>query len=338
MREILVVKLSSIGDTVHAVPAVAALKRTWPDARLTWCVERRCAGLVRCLECVDRLVTVDTRAWRHGRALRGENGPGEFWRSLRDRKYDVCVDFQGLLKSAILCSLSGSARRVGWGAALLREPLAARFYHERVEQVPAGAHVIEWCAALAERIGVSGVPRVFPYRFPASAEQGAMSFLNRWGLDDFVILNPGAGWPTKRWPPENFARLGSRIRASLGLRAIITYGPGEEDLMRRVVSLDPDLIPAPLSIQELAVVCRQAMVFVGGDTGPMHLASAVGTPVVALFGPTDPCRNGPFHAADIALSRGLPCSACHARECGNWRCLDFSVDEVFDAVKQRIGR
>lgn len=336
MKRYLAIKLSALGDTIHAVPAVAALKSREPDCRITWCVEARFAPLVACLDCVDEVLPVRTRSWRKGKELTGETGPRNFLKKLRSGFFDQAFDFQGLLKSAMTGRLARCGELIGWDRPYLREKGAAFFYHRRIGPLPPGLHVLEWCAALVKSAGVPDVPRRFPYSLPAEAAGRVEQLLIEKRIRDGVILNPGAGWPTKMWPAKLFASLGARILDELGRPSLITFGPGEEPLVEEMLQSEPRLIPVRLGILELAALCCRVSCFVGGDTGPMHLASAMGTPVVALFGPTDPARNGPFHEADRVLHRKLPCSGCYRRRCPGCHCLNFTVEEVFQALRQRL--
>lgn len=337
MNHILVVKLSAIGDTVHAVPSVAALRARHPGATITWVVERSAAPLVRCLDCVDRTLVLDTRAWRKGRKLTGPEGPWRVLSQLRDRPYDVALDFQGLLKSALVARLSGARRRIGWAPPVVRERMASRLYTETVDEIPTGIHVIDICASLLTPLGVETAPRVFPYRFPDHVLLRVEDFLRPLGGGPFLTLNPGGGWPTKRWPPSHYGRLAALLARDPGLPIVVVYGPGEEPLLEAIRREAPNVVPFPATLRELAVLARRTACFVGGDTGPMHISSAMGAPVVALFGPTDPVRNGPFLPGDIVLYRTDRCHGSWRRRCDHHICMDFSPEEVADAVRRRLA-
>jgi lipopolysaccharide heptosyltransferase I len=338
-KNILVVKLSSIGDTVHAIPAVAALRERFPAARIDWCVEERYASLLECLPAVDRVIRLRTRDWRQGRRLLGPEGFPEFIRRLRSAPYDAGIDFQGLWKSAVVLRLSRARERIGWAARWLREPGAACLYTTAVEKVEADMHVIDWCAALLRPLGIEKVPWTFPFRLPEPAVKEAGDLWSGLGKPRFVLVNPGAGWPTKQWAPDRFGQLCARLRRETGLVPLLTYGPGESTLVEEVREHCPEAVPVSVNLVVFAALAAKAACFVGGDTGPMHIASAMGTPVVALFGPSDPARNGPFHPRDAALHHRLPCSGSYRRRCpdAEHKCMNFTVDEVFEAVRRRIA-
>jgi len=337
---ILVIKLSSIGDTIHAVPAVVALRKKFPGSRITWCAERRCSQLIAHLPAVDELIQVDTRAWRRLRHLNGPPGPLAFLRSLRRHRFDLAIDFQGLIKSALIGLLARSGRRIGWARPHLRVPLARYGYGTRVSLEPGTDHVIDWCAALVKPLGITRVERRFPFQIPGEALRKVETALLPLGGQPFVVINPGGGWPTKCWPAERYGELAVRIAAALKLGVVVTTGPGEAPLVVRMKASGGDFVRLELDLLELAALAGRTRCFIGGDTGPMFVASAMGAPVVALYGPTDPRRNGPFHPDDVALHRRFPCSNCYRRTCpdAEHRCMDFAVDEVLDAVQLRLER
>lgn len=338
---ILIVKLSSIGDTIHAIPSAASLRERFPQARITWAVEGGCAQIVRCLRCVDEVIEINTPAWRRLRDLAGGRGVVRAVRALREPAPAVAVDFQGLLKSAVISRLSGADVRVGFDRPNLREPAAGLFYTHRVGEIPPASHVIEICSALLRPLGIGRVPRSFPLRFPDAVRERAAGVLTGLGGRPFVVLNPGGGWPTKRWPPRFYARIARLVQDRLGWAALVPYGPGDLGLVREMEADAPGCFtPVDVTLPELGVICGEAEAFLGGDTGPMHLASAVGTPVLALFGPTDPVRNGPFSVMSSFLWKRLGCSCCYRRRCdsGGGACMSFSVEEVWEAFGGLLAR
>jgi heptosyltransferase I len=335
---ILVVKLSAIGDVVHALPAVAALRRERPEARIVWIVERSAAAILRGTNCVDRLVEIDTRAWRR-QLLRRETQRAIADRlgALRSETFDVAVDFQGLLKSALVARASGAPRRIGFATSDLREPASRVFLSEQVE-VGSQAHVIEKNLALVRHLGIRGDE---PYEFPIAVPDDDERDVERRVPDGpFAILNPGGGWWTKLWPADRFGRLADVLYERSGLVSVVTFGPGEEPLARRVVEASRDGRASlfPSSLMQFVALARRAALFVGGDTGPLHLAAAAGTPVVGVYGPTDPRRNGPFASNDLVVGRNdLPCREnCYRRSCSHWECMEIPVEVVQRAVDARL--
>ncbi len=336
---ILIVKLSSIGDVVHAMPAAAALRRSFPHARLVWAVERIAAPLLIGSPILDDVVVLDTRAYR--RAL---GRPGT-WRTMLDvvRRMrgpapDVAIDFQGLWKSAVVSCLSGAQRRIGFAAENLREPGSRFGYTDRIA-VDNRAHVIDNNLALARAAGADR-PDTYEFPFPnldAEADR-VRTALDRHGIGRFAIVNPGGGWITKLWPPDAYARLADRLWDRHGLRSVVTVGPGEDALAEAIVSRTRHATAIPTDLREFVALARRAELFVGGDTGPLHLAAACGTPIVGIYGPTAPERNGPFDPADRTVGRDIPCRIdCHRRTCGNHICMDIPVEAVARAVAERLN-
>ena len=342
MNRILIIKLGSIGDVVHTFPALSDLRASFPRAEIDWLVERQAGVLLRNHPWLNQVIEVDTRKWR--RAL----WQPQTWREirrclnrLRQRRYEVAFDFQGLWKSAIFGLFSGSRLLVGFNKAYLKEPGCRILYGQRVSPDPATRHVSEFHRAL---VGSQGAARG-QERFELAAEEPDRAYIDaRLGerrLDEFIILNPGGGWVTKNWSPANYGLLHQRIRRELGLKTVLTWGPGEEDLVREVMAACPADPPPTFSttLPQFMALARRARLFVGGDTGPLHLAAACQTPVVAIFGPTDPLRNGPQHPDDLAVFHPVPCGPCYKRTCRKYRrqCMTLvTVDQVFDAVVRRL--
>ena len=340
MTSVLLVRLSAIGDVVHALPALAALKRHRPETHVTWVVERGAAALLQHVHGIDRLIEIDTRSWRK-QLLRASTRETVAARlsALRSERLDVALDMQGLLKSGVVAMASGAPRRVGFETSALREPASRVFLNEQVEVDPA-QHVIEKNLALVKHLGVdtSG-----PYEFPIVVPDDDMRDVeSRLPSGPFAIINPGGGWWTKMWPAERFGALADQVMEEQGLVSLVTYGPGEEELAQTVVnsSRHDAAIAFPTSLIQFVALTRRASLFVGGDTGPLHIAAASGTPIVGIYGPTSPLRNGPFAEADVAVGReDIGCRVdCYRRTCGNWICMEIPVETVQRAVAERLQR
>jgi heptosyltransferase I len=343
---ILIVKLGSIGDIVHTLPALAALREGFPDAEISWVVERNLSEILRDNPLLDRLIEVDTKALRRG-LMSGETlrAPRQQLRRLRASAFDVALDFQGLLKSASIARLSGARRVFGYSLAGLREPASSIFLSKRIS-VPKRTHVIRKGLLLVE--GALGIPvPVDPERFsfPISVtpedENAASAAANSNG-GDYAIINPGGGWPTKLWSADRFGKLADALWSSYGLTSLVTYGPGEEALADAVrqSSETGKARPVMLSLKSFYALAKKARVYVGGDTGPTHLAVAAGAPIVGLFGPTEWWRNGSPRLEDVCVERtDIDCRVdCHRRSCSKWICMDIEVARVFRAVEKRLNR
>ena len=333
MNKFLIVRLGSLGDVIHGIPAAAALRGQFPYARIDWLVDPRYAELLDLVECIDRAVAFDPRdLWtggRHGRPV---------LKDLRAVHYDAVVDLQGLLKSAVLSRLVGATRTIGFPRAHLREPLARLLYTEAPDP-GAAPHVIDKNLELLGPLGVSDRAVHFPLRIPRT--DTIASVTGRFAPDGYALLNPGAAWPNKRWPAAHFGAVAASIRREHGWRSVVLWGPGEEALAASVVAASQGAAEAtpPMTIADIVGIARAARLMVSGDTGPLHIAGAVGTPIVALFGPTSPERNGPWAARDVTLSRVASCSCRYERRCRRAvPCIDdIAPDEVVQAVRQRVG-
>ena len=271
--------------------------------------------------------------------------PRQQLRRLRASAFDVALDFQGLLKSASIARLSGARRVFGYSRAGLREPASSIFLSKRIS-VPKRTHVIRKGLLLVEgAMGIS-VPLEaerfsFPINVSAADENAAREAADVTG-GNYAILNPGGGWPTKLWSADRFGKLADALWSSFGLNSLVTYGPGEEALADAVrqSSETGKALPVSLSLKAFYSLAKDARVYVGGDTGPTHLAVAAGAPIVGLFGPTEWRRNGSPRAEDVCVERNdIDCRVdCHRRSCSKWICMDIEVERVFRAVEKRMNR
>jgi len=328
----------------------AALRDRFPQARIDWLVDARYSRLLDYVPAVSRRLVVNTAA--SGSTPQAHAGPGirtfagrrallAAVAELRREHYDVAMDLQGLVKSAVLARLSGARRVVGFPAAHLRERPARVFYTDVVN--PAGArHVIDKNLAALTTFGITGAPRRFPLDVPSSPIVETVRA--RLGLPDsgqFALINPGAGWPNKQWPAERFGAVAVALRSRHGVRSAVLWGPAEEALAREVEARSDGaaVCAPPTTIADLVLLGRAACLMIAGDTGPLHIAAAAATPVVGLFGPTDPARNGPWDPADVTLSRYDACVCHYQRRCRRQTaCLDeVSVGEVVAAVDHRLA-
>jgi heptosyltransferase-1 len=341
---ILIVKLGSIGDIVHTLPAFAAIRRQYPTATIGWVVEKRSAEILRGNPLIDCLIEIDTRALRKrlpvnqlARELRLQV------RKVRKLRFDVALDFQGLLKSAAIAKLSGAKRRWGFAGRALREP-ASRIFLTDTVQIAEGAHIIEKNLMLADAaLGLGkGVEKLdFPISTASKDVAEADAIILKTG-PRFAILNPGGGWPTKLWPAENYGILADHLWNDLGLKSVIVCGPKETGLVERAIaaSRSQAITQSRLGLKALVELAKKATVYIGSDTGPTHLAMAAGTPLVGLFGPTEWWRNGSIAPDDICVERtDIDCREnCHRRSCAKWICMDIGVERVLEAVRERIER
>lgn len=342
---ILIVRLGALGDIVHAIPAAAALRASLPSARIDWLVDARHRELVELVSVVDRVIALEAPT------LAGWTGAV---RRLRATRYDVALDLQGLMKSAVLARASGARRVIGFSIWHLREKTARPFYSEVDDSVADSRsvrlqpdssrlqpdHVIHKNLRLLRPLGIDTDRVEFPLRATRSAAVGEVR--REIGAGPFALINPGAAWPNKRWPPERFGAVATFLRDVRGLASVVLWGPGESVLAREVVDASSGaavLAPATF-VADLLELSRASALMISGDTGPLHMAAAAATPIVAIFGPTDPRRNGPFSPDDVVVSRYEACGCHYGRRCREaaWCLADVSVAEVTAAVQQRLSR
>ena len=311
---IALVKLSSLGDVVHALPAAHAIRAWWPRAELTWVVERREEAILAGNPDLTHLIPVDTRLWRRD-VKRPRGAPvviGKvrgLLRRLADGRFDAAVDLQGLWKSGVITRLTRAPIRVGLAARLCREHANAWFTNRHVTPPADAVHVVDQCLAVVAALGID-VTAVGPPVFPIGRNLEAEARMSRWleeegvkGATPLTLLNPGSGGDQKRWAVEAFRRVGEELAVRLGARVAIAWGPGEEPLARAIAhGMRPGaLVPPPTTIIEMTALFRRAALVVGGDTGPVHVAAVLGAPTVGLYGPTSARRNGPYGPRVVAI-------------------------------------
>jgi heptosyltransferase-1 len=332
----LVVRLGSLGDIIHTFPAVAALRESFPDARIVWLTHPRWKFLVERGGVASAVWTVETRAMSELR---------DVTRRLRQNSWSAAIDYQGLWKSAMLPFFGGVTRRIGFSSATIREFGVPILYTERAKTNK--VHVADQNGDLSLHAGAQhGTARV-KLLIPEQDQVSVCSLLRAQGLERYVVLSPGGGWRSKCWPAERFGALSRKLREWAGLRCVVNAGPGDDDLAAVLVGSSGGAEPLVYSgnLGELMALLRGAACVVGGDTGPVHLATALDTPVVALFGPTDPARNGPYSNGGATSSekrnivlRASAVRTTHARDSQTHPSMvAITVDEVFDAVCRCIG-
>ena len=332
----LVVRLGALGDIVHTFPAVAALRESFPAAYITWLTHPRWDFLVRSSGLASEVLTVETRVLSSLRKVIGR---------VRQDSWTAAIDYQGLWKSAALPFFSGLTRRIGFSSINVREFGVPVLYTERVTS--SKAHIAEQNGDLSRQAGSRRGTARISLQIPELAKSTVRSLLRAQGLERYIVLSPGGGWRSKCWPAERFGILSRMLRESLGLRCVVNLGPGEDDLAAALVRASGDAVPlvyrGDLS-QLMALLCA-ADCIVAGDTGPLHLAAALDTRTVAIFGPTDPARNGPYRVAEPAphgskdvVLRASGVTTTHERASQpHPAILSISVDQVFQAVTRCIG-
>ena len=331
---ILIVKLSAIGDVVHALPVAYALKQCFPAARITWVVEKPSYDLLTNNPCIDEIIVFDKPRLKRLAGFR-DYAP-EFVSLLRARHFDLALDLQALFKSGAIAYLSGAPERYVYCDTREMSDWLSR----RVCGPNRTGHVVERYLDVVRAVGCDVKRAVFPICITADEAAAAVAIAGQAGIDltsPYVILSPGANWPNKRWPTTFFAALADKLRQD-GLTPVLSGGPGDAVLAAEITAAaaaPPVDLTGKTSLKQLAHVIKNARALVGGDTGPMHLAAALATPVVALHGPTDTIRNGPYGPGHKALVTAHECAGCWRRACPKGRdCLaGITVEAVHDAVR-----
>jgi heptosyltransferase I len=347
IQRLLIVRLSAMGDVIHTLPAAQALREAFPAAMIGWVIEERWAELLcapgtplrgpRSAQrpLADWVHPVNLTGWRKSLlTISTAQQIAKAWNDVRSVRYDIAVDLQGAIRSAVLARWSGA--RVVYGAAEPRESPASLWYTRQA--ITRGVHVVEQNLSVAEAVAQRklSVPRVELPVDPVMEESTSQGLAQR-GVGEYAILNPGAGWGAKRWPAQRYGEVARQL-AKDGLRCLVNFGPGEEDLFQEVNAASGGLVrPTKASITGLIARTRRARLFIGGDTGPMHLAAALQVPVVAIFGPTDPARNGPYGTRSIVL-RNPASPTTHARRSQpDEGLLEISTEAVVDAARRLLA-
>ena len=321
----LVVRLTALGDILHTVPAVAALRAAQRTARIDWVVERKWAPVLEGSPAISEVIPFD-----RGSAF----GAVACARRLRQKHYTCAIDFQGLYKSSVLAMLSGAPRRIGFEGGWAREEGAALLYTERV--TPAGRHVAELNYSLAERAGaLRPLKPEYPLRIPAGGVASVRARLAERGIGDYIVVGPGGSWRAKCWPAERYGEFCREFEKRNGLPAVVIHGPGEETLAEEVCRAAIPATPVVIAttIEELMGLLAHARCVIAADSGPLHLAAALGTQVVGLYGPTDPARNGPFAPGAVIISEARPEEISYKRRASySAAMLRITVEQVVEAA------
>jgi heptosyltransferase-1 len=332
----LVVRLGSLGDIVHTFPAVAALRESFPNAEIVWLTHPRWKALVESSEVATGIWETETRSYKSLREIIGR---------IRRKQFSTAIDYQGLWKSASLPFLGGVPRRIGFSSQTIREFGVPVLYTDRVQCTQ--THIADQNGELSQRAGArNGVARI-ALSVPSIQEVFVLRLLRGFAIERYVVLSPAGGWRSKCWPPNRYGALCQKIADTLGMRCVLNYGPGEEDFASAVkaASGKADPIAYNGSLTQLMALLRNAVCVVGGDTGPLHLAVALGTPAVAIFGPTDPARNGPYRPGDTSGKAPPPDIVLRSPHAVTTykrgdqvapSILEIDVDTVFDAVRREV--
>lgn len=327
-QRFLILRMGALGDIIHTLPAVSALRESLPKAKIDWLVDQKWSPILEGNPCVDSVITMNRSSWTNVIAAT---------RRLRRAHYSMAIDFQSLYRSAILGWASGAKRRVGFDAHYSRESGAALFYTEVI--APRSAHKVEHNLELAAAAGANRSEARFPLPAVPEATEKVKQILAANGVSEYFVLSPGGGWGSKCWPAERYGELHRALAKRYGWRGVVSFGPAESDLAEAVRRVAGE--PAPLvemfDLRQLIALLRGAKLVIAGDTGPLHLASALGAPVVGLYGPTDPARNGPYSPRDIVVRKARPEETTYRRDnTPSSTMLAITVGGVLGAVERRL--
>jgi len=346
-QNILIVRLGAMGDVIHSLPVAAALRQAYPTAQIGWAIEERWAELLGARSewgspvspsakkpLVDSIHIVKMKSWLASPFSRaGWHERRRVKAEMRAQDYAMAVDIQGALKSVWVARASKAAEILGF--ATPREPLARYFYDRQIAM--RGTHVVEQGVNLVQEISQRG-DLATEFRLPRDPEAEAWrdAELKRRGITGYIVITPGAGWGAKRWPSDRYGEVAHQL-GQWGLQTIVNAGPGEEHLAQQVVDKSGGAAQAiNCSVGQLIALARKARLFVGGDTGPLHLAAALGISVIAIYGPTDPARNGPYGSKAIVL-RDPESKTSHARHADpEIGLLRISAQDACDAAKSML--
>lgn len=332
-RKILIVKPSSLGDVVHSLPCLNAMKGCFPKAEIHWVIARGLEELLEGHPMIDRLIIINKDLWKKlsqtGATLKEIR---ELFRQLRHENYDMVVDLQGLLRSGLITLATDAPVRIGFHEA--RE--GSRLFYTKTVSVSRDIHAVDRYMKIPEELGCDIQDRVFPFPPADSGSDAAEKFAD---LGSYAVLVPGARWKTKIWPAEKFGSVASM----LSLRSVVVGSSGDRALADTVVAQSGDKavsVAGKTNLRELIEIMRAAEVVITNDSGPMHIAAALNVPVVAIFGPTSPKRTGPYGKGHVVLQAEADCVPCFKRDCSdNITCMnEITPDAVYQAVLRVLRR
>ena len=334
-RRILLIKPSAIGDVVHALPVLNLLRRTWPDAHVAWVLTPACANLLDGHPLLNEVILFERgrfgRGWREPAAAAGLV---KFMKRLRGGEFDLVVDLQGLFRSGWMARQTRAPVRIGFANAREFAPL---FYTHRVDVGTTEQHAIDRYLKVAAALGCGDAPVAFPFHVTEDDRRHVESLVPAGqGAHRYAVLIPGTNWQTKRWPAERFAALVKPLRDRFGLATVAAGSPDEVEIASRVGGIN---VAGRTTLRQLVALLERAALVVANDSGPMHIAAALGRPLVTLFGPTNPVRTGPYRRDDAVLRLDIPCSPCYSRACSHQSCLRWlDIESVLTAAEQQMQR
>lgn len=340
-QKFLIIKLSSIGDIVHTLPFLRTLRAHYPNAHISWIIEKSFQELIKCNSDLDEVITVRIKHWRKNLNIDSWREISKVQQLLKDRSFDWTFDLQGLIKTGVIARMTGAPNRAGFHRNNCREKINAWFNNRQSQYVASGYHVVDLCLSQLSVLGNFSSRVEFPLPITEESEHKSKTFfLKNFELMDKPIagINPGAGFPTKLWSLARYAELADRLASELGFSILLTWGPGEENMVRSIANVmnHKSWIAPATTIAESIGLYKKLSIFVGSDSGPFHICAALGIPTVTVWGPTHPMRNGAYEKSHQVVYHKLNCSFCWKRQCplGTTECMEkVTVNDIFEATK-----
>jgi len=335
-RRILIIRLSGIGDVVHTLPLLGALRKRYPYAYITWLVQKKAEELLVGHPYLDEVITFDRDRWI-SRLL-------PLIKKLRNRRFDLVVDSHGQFRSGLFAYITGAKTRLGFNAKNGKE-FNSLFINFKAPPFPGDWHAVERYLALASLLGAEIETKEFLIQIGEPEKEYVERFLEEEGIKkgEFLIaLNPGSSWKSKIWPSKNYAHLADILIKKFKAKVMFLWGPGEENLIKSISSLmeEKPLIAPRTGLKELASLISRCTLFIGSDSAPLHIASSFSIPSIGLYGPTDPQRNGPYGSGNVAIKKDLSLLSCRrkgCRKCKSRDCMELiTVKEVVEQVENKI--
>jgi len=329
-EKILIIKPSSLGDVAHSLPFLNAVKTCFPKTGIHWVIAKGLEGLLEGHPMINKLWIINKDEWKKLKNVRGTMSElSVLFRALKKEKYDLVVDLQGLLRSGVITAATGAPVRVGFKEA--RE--GSRIFYTHTVEGGKDIHAVDRYLKITNFLGcpASDVHFPLPLHFESSFITHYLS-----PSKDYAVIVPGARWKTKRWPPEKFGKLSSL----LPLRTVIVGSRGDMNIANEIVALAGGKaisLAGKTGLKELIEVMRGARFVVSNDSGPMHIAAALGIPIFAIFGPTDPLRTGPYGRGHTVIKENVSCAPCFRKTCDDLKCMkNLYVERVYEIINKKI--
>lgn len=334
-KNILIIKPSSIGDVIHALPFLKAIRGRYPNAAISWLIKRGIDELIRDNSYLDEIILFERKRWGGFDDIGYKfKGLTEFIRELRRKRFDLVIDLQGLFRSGIITYLSGADYRIGFANA--RE-FSSIFYNYKVSHPPIEMHAVDRYLFIAKELGADITQKDFTINIPVKEKIYIDGLIGKDKKRPLIAVNPSARWETKMWPLKRYAELIDTIAAKLKAQPVLIGSMEDEVRINELSSMTkskPLNLSGKTSLLQLAALLKKVDLLITNDSGPMHIAAAVGTPVIAIFGPTRPVRTGPYGNGHVVLQSNLPCIRCLKKRCDDLKCMEaITVNNVLTAVK-----